>query len=167
MFNFLKKLLHLICVIVFGSVLTGCFFLLVRKIFLLIYHLDLLDIQTYQIFSQFWNEGGVLRIKELSTLALIVLIAVLCLYCWKKLYNFRFIKILSVPLNWFFNHGLDNYGGMVAVNIKNLKIEEKKTIEQIVQERLELERKKESECSQKNNFRATIIEEIEKKKKKI
>ena len=49
---------------------------------------------------------------------------------------------------------------MPDVNIKNLKIEEKKTIEQLVQERIELENKKNPKTDTAQ-FRKEIVEKIE------
>ena len=66
------------------------------------------------------------------------------------------------PLNWLANRGLDKYsGGMPEVNIKNLKIEEKKTLEQLVQERIELENKKNPQKTDSSEFRKESVEKIE------
>ena len=71
------------------------------------------------------------------------------------------MNLIMKPLSWFANRGLDKYsGGMPEVNIKNLKIEEKKTIEQLVQERIELENKKNPQANSAE-FRKEIVEKIE------
>lgn len=167
MLNLIKKFFHLICVVITGATASAALFLLLRETIRLAYGLDILEEQTYHVFAEFWNEGGVLSAKELLILLLFIVSIVLCIFLWYKIYHFKFIKLLTVPLNWLANRGIKDYKGMVSVNIKNLKVEEKKTIEQIVQERLDLERKKESEIPKNNNFRTTIIDEIEKKKEEI
>jgi hypothetical protein len=57
--------------------------------------------------------------------------------------------------------GIDKYMASArSVNIKNLKIEEKKTLEQIVQERLEVENKK-VKTPDSADFRQKIVEKLE------
>ena len=64
-------------------------------------------------------------------------------------------------MNLIANRGLDKYsGGMPEVNIKNLKIEEKKTLDQLVKERIELENKK-NPLADAAEFRKEIVEKIE------
>ena len=71
------------------------------------------------------------------------------------------MNLITKPVNWLANLGMDKYsGGMPEVNIKNLKIEEKKTIEQLVQERIELENKKNPKTDTAQ-FRKEIVEKIE------
>ena len=76
------------------------------------------------------------------------------------------MKLLTVPLNWLANLGSDKLK-VKNVNIKNLVVEEKKTIDQLVQERLDKERKKQQN-SEKNSssedFRKRIIEKIDAEK---
>ena len=75
------------------------------------------------------------------------------------------MRLITVPLNKIVNSGLEGYKAP-DVNIKNLKIEEKKTLEQVVQERLEVEKKKSQLQSAANSdFRKKIIEQIEENKK--
>lgn len=167
MFNLIKNFFHLICVIITGAIVAAVFFVLLRELVRSIYGLDLLEEQTYLDFAMFWNDGGILSAVELLVLGLFALSFVICCFCWYKIYQFKFIKLLTVPLNWLANRGIKDYKGMTSVKIKNLKVEEKKTLEQIIQERLDLERKKENELPKDNNFRSMIIDEIERKKEEI
>ena len=70
------------------------------------------------------------------------------------------MNLILTPLNWLSNLGL-NSDGMKEINIKNLKIEDKKTIDQLVQERIEMENKK-SEQLNTSDFRKKIVEQLEK-----
>ena len=81
---------------------------------------------------------------------------------WYYLAKYSYLNLVMKPLNWLANRGLDKYsGGMPEVNIKNLKIEEKKTLEQLVQERIELENKKNPQKTDSAEFRKEIVEKIE------
>ena len=68
-----------------------------------------------------------------------------------------------VPLNWLANLGINQ--NISNVNIKNLKIEEKKTIDQIVKERIELENKK-IEHKDSAEFRKKIVKKLEEEQNK-
>ncbi|MBP5215589.1 MAG: hypothetical protein J6039_03420 [Alphaproteobacteria bacterium] len=158
----MKKFLHYICFIVFGLIWIVALALLFRSVFILTNRVDILSPKTYRLLSAFWNHGGVLRAKDLMMFLGIIIYFPLCWYGLRKLYRFKYLNILSVPLNWIANYGADHYK-TPSVNIKNLKVEEKKTLEQIVQERLDKEKKKQANA-QPQDLRKKIIEQIEENK---
>jgi len=133
-------------------------------VMLLLFKIDPLAIGTYKGLSEYWNRGGVLKGKDIVMLLTIFAYLPLCAYGCYKLYHYKYMRLLTVPLNKILNSGYDDY---VApdVNIKNLKIEEKKTLEQIVQERLEQEKKKNQSEGNPADFRKKIIEQINEGKK--
>lgn len=161
----IKKIFHYICVLIAGILWSAFLALLFQQLFFLAYHINLLNPRTYKIFSAFWNGGGVLSGKDVMMLCSLLLYLPICFYGWYKIYHYKFMRLITVPLNKIVNSGLEGYKAP-DVNIKNLKIEEKKTLEQVVQERLEAEKKKNQAQSIANSdFRKKIIEQIEENKK--
>ncbi len=158
----IKKLFHLICVLFFGIVSCVLLWLVYTLTFALIYRIDLLSMQTYVRISQFWNSGGVLSWKDTFMVLALSTYLPFCLFIFYRLYQFKFINILIKPFEWWQNRTLRNYCE-VSVNIKNLKIEDKKTIEQVVQERLEKEKGK-IKNTNKEDLRKNIIEKINQQK---
>lgn len=162
----IKKTFHLLFALLFCAVLAVALGLAYYWLFLTVYDTNILAPRTYKMIADYWNRGGI--IKGGDALMLLCLFSYLPLFlfgCW-KIFHFKFIKLLTVPLNWLCNRGLSKYaGGMPSVNIKNLKVEEKKTIEQVVQERLEAENKKHEEQQQSEDVRKRVIDEIETKLK--
>lgn len=156
----IKKLLHILCVIFFGSVLCALLWVLYVLIFSLVYGVNLVDMQTYQRISQFWNAGGILSWSDTFMILVLVSYLPLCLLIYYRLNKYKFLNLLIKPFEWWQNRTLRNYRE-VSVNIKNLKIEDKKTIEQVVQERLEKEKKKIKQPN-KDELRKNIIEKITK-----
>lgn len=156
----IKKILHFFCFIIAS---IGWFILLgfLYKIcFSLGYHINLFSPQTYKRFAVYWDQGGTLTSKDLLMFFLMFLYFPLCLLGSYKLYHFKFMSLLTKPLNWLANLGSSKYK-IKNINIKNLKVEEKKTIEQIVQERLEKEKKNKQKASgDAGDFRKKIIEKI-------
>lgn len=161
----IKKTLHYICVAVFGalwSILLGFVF---QQLFFMVYNVNLLQPETYKILHRFWNSGGVLHGKDILMWGSLLLYLPICFYGWRKLWDYKFMRLITVPLNKIANAGLEGYRAP-DVNIKNLKVEEKKTLEQIVKERLEKEKKKtQGQNAESMDFRKKIIEQIEEKKK--
>ena len=162
----IKKILHFICFIV-ASVAWALLLAIIYQVgFLLFYHLDIFSPKLHRDFWAYWNSGGTLNAKDLIMFFFIFLYVPLCLLGWYKFYHFKFMKLLTVPLNWLANLGSDKLK-VKNVNIKNLVVEEKKTIEQLVQERLNKERKKQQDSaksSQPEDFRKRIIEKIDAEK---
>lgn len=158
----IKKILHILCVFAFGSVFCALLGLVYVFAFAAIYKIDILSAQTYLRISKFWNSGGTLNTQDTIMIAVLLLYFPLCLLIFYKLRNFKFLKLLTEPYEWWQNRTLRNYRE-VSVNIKNLKIEDKKTIEQVVQERLEKERGKIKQPN-KDELRKNIIEKINEQK---
>lgn len=162
----IKKILHYACALTAGVLWSALLALLFQQVFLLVYRADILDLRTYKIFSEYWNGGGVLRGKDVMMICCLFLYFPLCVFGWFKLWHYKYLQLVTVPLNKIFNHGLDNYRAP-DVNIKNLKVEEKKTLDQIVQERLETEQKKfQEENASSGNFRQKIIDQLQRTTKK-
>jgi hypothetical protein len=160
----IKKFFHCVCFLIASAIWLVLVALVLRYVMLYAFNEDPLSPETYARMSDYWNNGGVLKGRHILMLLLLVAyFPICCLGCY-KLYHYKYMKLLTIPLNKIVNYGLDGY---VApdVNIKNLKIEEKKTLEQIVQERLNEEKKKNQQAGNPVDFRKNIIEKINEAKK--
>lgn len=157
----LKKILHFVCVFVVGiiwSFLLGALLLQILKIG---FRMDFLSVKTYRGIVAFWNSGGVFKGKELLIFVIIFLYFPICVFGWHKINSYRFLRLITVPINWYLNRGLEDYHAP-DVNIKNLKLEEKKSLDQVVNERLEIEKKKQ-QSMMAGDLRKEIIKKLEKK----
>lgn len=154
----LKNLLHIICVLFFGSGLCSLLWVLFVVFFAFIYGIDLINVRTYQRISQYWNAGGTLSWSDTFMMLVLASYLPLCLLIFYRLNKCKFINLIVKPFEWVQNRTLRNYRE-VSVNIKNLKVEDKKTIEQVVQERLEKEKGK-VKHTDKAELRKNIIEKI-------
>lgn len=157
----IKKFFHYLCVVVAVALWAALLVGIIHLMVMYVYHTN--PIIFYQSLSRFWNQGHILQGQDLGIVVVILLMVPLFLYGCYLLYYFRYMKLLTVPLNKIFNSGFDGY---VApdVNIKNLKIEEKKTLDQFIKERLDTEKKKISNGGA-TDFRKEIIEKIQETKK--
>lgn len=160
----IKKLLHFICFLVAGLLWSILLLVVARELCMLINRIDIFSPLTYHRLSAYWNGGGVLHAKDILMIFGMSLYVPICLYGLYKLYHYQYMRLLTVPLNFLANLGIGDYRAP-DVNIKNLKVEEKKSIEQIVQERLDLEKRKNQQNSDTTDFRQQIIKEIEEKTK--
>ena len=161
----IKTVLHYVCFVIAG-ILWIIFLALILKLAMLIFFkIDPFSPATYSGIINFWNNGGVLTGKDVLMFLICLLCLPLCFYGIRKLYKYQYIRLITTPLNKIMNHGLNDYVAP-EVNIKNLKIEEKKTLEQAVQERLAEEKKKNKQAANAGEFRKNIIEKIETRNKK-
>lgn len=161
----IKKIFHLICFILATVLLSVLLAIIYQQLFWFIARIDIFAPATYKLFADFWNQGGTLKAKDVMFILSIISYFPLISLIIYKLYHFKYMKLIIIPLEYIANRGIEKHKAqMKDVNIKNLKIEEKKTIEQLVQERIEIENKKQ-ENSEINNFRKNLNEKIEKQKK--
>lgn len=157
----IKKTFHYICGLCAGALFSALLLLIYQQAFYYCYQIDILNLQTYASIRNYWNDGGVLKAGDLFMLIGIFSYFPLIFFMWRKLLKYQYMNLITKPVNWLANLGTGKYsGGMPDVNIKNLKIEEKKTIEQLVQERIELENKKNPKTDTAQ-FRKEIVEKIE------
>ena len=160
----IKKIFHYVCAIVAGllwSIVLGGVFVV---FFMFVYRINLLNPNTYIKISEYWNSGRTISMADALKFLSLFFYFPICIYGWIKLAHYKYMRLITVPLNKIANAGLDDYKAP-DVNIKNLKIEEKKTLEQIVQERLEQEKKKQGQSAASSDFRKIIIDKIEENKK--
>lgn len=158
----IKKIFHYLCVLIAGALFSALLLLIYQQLFLLCYQINLLAPQTYASISNYWNDGGVIHTGDIFMLLGIISYFPIVFWIWRRLAKYQYMNLIMKPLSWISNRGLDKYSaGMPEVNIKNLKIEEKKTIEQLVQERIELENKKNPQKADSAEFRKEIVEKIE------
>lgn len=160
----IKKVFHFLCFAISSVLWIVLVAFILRCLLLFAFGIDPLAPETYAGLAGYWNSGGVLRGADILMLLIIIAyFPICCLGCY-KLYHYKYMKLLTVPLNKILNSGFDGY---VApdVNIKNLKVEEKKTLEQIVQERINEEKKKSQQAGNNIDFRKNIIEKINETKK--
>lgn len=157
----IKKFFHYVCVIIASGLWIALLAGLASSAVMLIYHTTPLIF--YQKLALFWNQGNVIHGRDLIFIMTIILLIPLCFYGLYRLYHFKYLKLLTVPLNKLLNGKFDGY---VApdVNIKNLKIEEKKTLDQFIKERLDLEKKK-TQTGSSTDFRQEIIRKIQESEK--
>lgn len=158
----IKKTLHYVCALIAGAWWSALLLLLYRLIFFYGYQIDILSPLTYASISNYWNNGGVLKSGDIFMILGILTYLPIVIFGWRFLWKYHYMNLIMTPLTKISNLGLDKYsGGMPEVNIKNLKIEEKKTLEQLVQERIELENKKNPQKTDSAEFRKEIVEKIE------
>lgn len=160
----MKKFLHFLCFAVASAIWMFVLAMVLRLGMVFTFGVDPLAPETYTGFIGYWNSDAVLKGKDILMLLIIIAFFPICSLGCFKLYHYKYMRLLTVPLNKIFNYGLDGYSAP-DVNIKNLKIEEKKTLEQIVRERLNEEKKKNQQTNSATEFRKSIIEKISEAKK--
>ena len=159
----IKKIFHIFWATIFSAAFSVAALLLLYFLVWNLYHINILNPKTYTVISEYWNNDGVLRGKDLILLSMLVAFIPINFIVWRKIYHSRLLNIIIIPLNWLANLGSKGYKSP-DINIKNLKVEEKKDLEQFVNERIALEAKKQPQIDAQA-IRREIIEKIEKEKK--
>lgn len=158
----IKKLFHIIFAIIFSAMFTALVVTAFYYAYKHFYRINILTLKTYRNIVAYWNTGATLKGNDLLMLFGIFSLLPINLLGWWFIYRCKFTNLLSGPLAWLNNLGAKDYKAP-DVNIKNLKVEEKKTLDQIINERLELEKKKMPKI-ETGQFRQDIINQIEKRR---
>ena len=88
-----------------------------------------------------------------------LLIAVIWMVGWVKLYRLDYVKLLLAPLNYLANRNIKKYEETdTHVVIKNIKVGEKITVEDIIQDRIKQE--KTENVKESDAIRRSLSEKI-------
>lgn len=159
----IKKLFHILFAIVFCAVFTAVVVAAFYQAYMYFYRINILSPKTYRNIAAYWNSGATLKSNDLLMLFGIFCVVPINLVGWWVIYHLKYANLWFKPIAWLGSFGTKDYAAP-DVNIKNLKVEEKKTIEQLVNERIELEKKKTPNL-EVGHFRQDIIEKIEENRK--
>lgn len=159
----IKKLFHIVFAIIFCAAFTVLVMTAFYFAYMHFYRINIIIPKTYHNIAKYWNSGATLTGNDLLMLFGIFCIIPINLLGWWAIYHMKYANLWFGPLAWLGSMGTKDYEAP-DVNIKNLKVEEKKTIDQIVNERLELEKKKTPNL-EVGHFRQDIIEQIEQNRK--
>lgn len=157
-----KKIFHIVWAIIFCAAFTAACGFALRYAYLFYYKIDLFLLQTYQAILAYWNSGATLNGGDLLMLLGMFVFVPINLVAWYIIWHLKYAPLILVPLNWLASLGIGEYK-TPNVNIKNLKVEEKKSLEQVVQERIDAEKKKNPQPDS-SQFRQEIVEKIEEEK---
>ena len=159
----IKKLFHIIFAALFGAMFTAVTLAAFYYAYKHFYRINILTPKTYRNIATYWNSGATLNGNDLLMLFGIFCLVPINLIGWWIIYHLQYANLWYTPMTWLGNFGTKDYEAP-DINIKNLKVEEKKTIEQIVNERIEIEKKK-TPPLEVGHFRQDIIEQIEQNRK--
>lgn len=158
----IKKLFHIIFALIFSAAFTALVVVAFYYAYRHFYRINILTPKTYRNIAAYWNSGATLTGNDLLMLFGIFSMLPLNLLGWWFIFHCKFTNLLTGPLAWLNNLGAKDYKAP-DINIKNLKVEEKKSLEQLVNERIELEKKK-NLTNGFGQFRQDIIAQIEKRR---
>lgn len=157
----IKKLFHIIFALIFSAAFSALVVVAFYYAYKHFYRINILSLNTYRNIAAYWNTGATLTGNDLLMLFGIFSLVPINLLGWWFIYCCKYTNLLTGPLAWLNNIGAKDYRAP-DINIKNLKVEEKKSLEQLVNERLEQEKKK-AHLVEVGRFRQDIINQIEKR----
>lgn len=159
----IKKLFHIIFALIFSAAFSALVIVAFYYAYKHFYRINILTPNTYHNIAAYWNTGATFTGNDLLMLFGIFSLVPINLLGWWFIYRCKYTNLLTGPLAWLNNIGAKDYKAP-NVNIKNLKVEEKKSLDQLINERLEQEKKKIPQV-ETGRFRQNIINQIEERRK--
>ncbi len=156
----LKKISKLTKCLFVGAMWTSAFLYIARLLMIYIWKFDIFYAKQWSVVKGFWNNNGVIEGAADYTFFLsLLLIAVIWMVGWVKLYRLDYVKLLLAPLNYFANRNIKKYEEAdTHVVIKNIKVGEKITVEDIIQDRIKQE--KTENVKESDAIRRSLSEKI-------
>lgn len=156
----IKNILKFIRFWAIGFMWTGIYGYLVRLFLIKFWQFDILYRKQWIVIKGFWNSNGV--IHGVSDYLLLVSMFILLLiwgWGWYRLYKINYGKKLVGFVNYISGRGLKKYEESAEhVVIKNLKVGEKLTVEDVIQDRIKQEKTEKSQ--EAGDLRKKVSEKI-------
>jgi len=164
MFQRVGKLIKFILI----CTLWSAFWLaLTRQIVLAVWNFDYASKSQWQFVGEFWRQNGTIRSFSDYMLFLTLFLIVLLWYKGlKRLYQTDYAKFFLVPFEYFSKKQIEKYENESKhVVIKNLVVGEKKTLDEVIDEKIKEENAAQS-LKEADNLRQTLAQKIIERKGK-
>lgn len=137
----MKKIGAIFKFAVTGVLWSGAFVWLARLLIRQIWNFDILYRKQWQVISRYWNDNGVIvGASDYLFFLTLILLFVVWLWVWRRLYRADYIKMLLAPLEYINNYQLRKYEqNETHVVLKNMSVGEKLTVEDVIKARIKKE----------------------------
>lgn len=155
-----KKTFKLIRFLLIGAIWAGIYGNIVRFVLIKFWQFDILYRKQWIVVEGFWNNNGVIYgMSDYLLLVSMFILLLIWIWGWYKLYKVNYGKKILGLINYISNRGLEKYEeNSQHIVIKNLKVGEKMTIEEVIQDRIKQEHNEKREGAQ--DLRKKISEKI-------
>ncbi len=155
-----KSIIKLLRNLIIGAVWTYLFALFSRWLLIYIWHFDILYKKQWIVVKGFWNNNGVIAgSSDYMLLLTMLILLIVWVIGWKKLCKVNYVKLALKPINYIADYGISKYEAEDKhVTIKNLKVGEKITVEDVIQARIKEENSHQDK--EADSLRKSISEKI-------
>ena len=156
----LKKIIKTIRALIIGIIWTSALLYVARLLMIYIWKFDIFYTKQWSVVKRFWNSNGVIEdASDYAFFLSLLLILIVWLVGWIKLCRLDYAKLVVAPLNYIANRDLEKYEQIdTHVVIKNIKVGEKISVEDLIQERIKQEQT--DNVKESDEMRRNISEKI-------
>ena len=163
----IKKLgtfLRFLFIFVFWSV---SWLLLMRRVMIHFWNFDFLSYTHWKMIASFWDANGTIRGTSDYMFFITLLAVIVVWYVFlKKLLRVQYGKLCLRPFEYIFKKQIQKMeGGSKHIALKNLVVGEKKTLDDLIEEKIKAEDSKQSQ-KESQNLRDNIAKKIIERKGK-
>lgn len=160
-----KKLLKFLRFLLIGAVWSVGFGYVVRMLVVKLWKFDVFYKKQWEVIAQFWENNGVIVGASDYMLFVVLLLSLgVWIWGWRRLVKVDYISIILWPLKYISDKQVEKYQNSgKRVVFKNMGIAEKKTIEDVIEERIKQESGEKS-VKESEQLRKNISEKIIRRK---
>lgn len=156
----IKKLLRIIRFLFIAVIWTSIYGYLARWLLIKFWQFDILYRKQWIVVEGFWNNNGVIYgVSDYLLLVSMLILLLIWIYGCYKLNKINYGKKILSTIEKISNRGLKQYEENVQhIVIKNLKVGEKMTVEDVIQDRIKQEKTEKGQ--EASDLRKKISEKI-------
>lgn len=134
----MKKITKGLKFIFSGAAATALCLYIARRLLVYVWTFDIFSAKQWEVISNYWNGYGVISSgTDYLFFATLFLVILFWVWLWRYLYNLNLLNAFATIYRFFADRDVRKFEDEDShVVIKNLSSHEKKTIEDVIQERL-------------------------------
>lgn len=162
----LKKIFKIFKFIIIGGIWTLVFLCFSRLLMVKIWQFDIFYKKQWEVMKGFWNGNGVIiGISDYMLFVTLFFLMLFWFFILLFLCRLNYFKLLLKPIEYISNREIKRYEQTNnQIVLKNMSVAEKITIEDVIKERIQQEKKQDKKVKEADYLRQNISEKIIKKK---
>ncbi len=162
----LKKIFKIFKFIIIGGIWTPVFLCFSRLLMVKIWQFDIFYKKQWEVMKGFWNGNGVIiGISDYMLFVTLFFLMLFWFFILLFLCRLNYFKLLLKPIEYISNREIKRYEQTNnQIVLKNMSVAEKITIEDVIKERIQQEKKQDKKVKEADYLRQNISEKIIKKK---
>jgi len=156
-----KKLLKCIKFLFIGAAWSAFWLSVTQKAVIAVWNFNFLSKVQWSMVASFWNANGTIKgVSDYMLFLTLLIVGVVWFFGFRYFLKVNYLKLLLKPFEYFFGKQIEKYNKESKhVVIKNLVVGEKRTLNDLIDEKIKSENKQ-TKAKESETLRQNVLQKI-------